>query len=464
MNKFLSIPAFFTILLIISFNGYSQVDSKATSETKNLYCYLQANDRNQIIFGQQHFTAFGAAWKDARAEFNRSDCQSSVGSHPAILGVNYGRNPLFTRTHIQKVYDMGGIITMHWTFRNPINGKHHTNKEGNVVQEILPGGSYHDHYKFILDSLARFANTLFDDEGKLIPVLFRPFHENNGELFWWSADACSPEEFIQLYRFTVNYLMNEGRVHNFLYVYSPGGISENNAYTKRYPGDDVVDIIGFERKDNGNSDFVDNLLEDARLAVRLADEKGKLAALTEVGYKKDLKSNYDRNWYNHHILRTLKNDELASGVAYMVVWNNLDIAHRVPIEGDKHYKGFVKFYEDAYTTFLNDLPLNLYENCNNNETNYVTSIAEEQQKAISIYPNPAIEGINIKLDLPEDDVILVKIVDSRGKLVYINTFEIKDKQHAVYIRLHDFPAGNYMCSIKGKNNNIELFEKLILVK
>jgi mannan endo-1,4-beta-mannosidase len=45
-----------------------------------------------------------------------------------------------------------------------------------------------------------------DNNGKLIPIIFRPFHEFDGNWFWWGANYCTAEEYISVYRFTVNYL------------------------------------------------------------------------------------------------------------------------------------------------------------------------------------------------------------------------------------------------------------------
>lgn len=46
-------------------------------------------------------------------------------------------------------------------------------------------------------------------EGELIPVIFRPYHEHNGDWFWWGKGVNSEEDYIKLWQFTVEYLRDE---------------------------------------------------------------------------------------------------------------------------------------------------------------------------------------------------------------------------------------------------------------
>ena len=60
------------------------------------------------------------------------------------------------------------------------------------------------------------------------------------------AALCDKEAYINLYRYTVDYLKEQG-VHNFLYVYGPGSEAANAVeYAQRYPGDAYVDMIGYD--------------------------------------------------------------------------------------------------------------------------------------------------------------------------------------------------------------------------
>ena len=75
-----------------------------------------------------------------------------------------------------------------------------------MVKHILPGGSRHETFKSDLKIIADFAHNAKNHVGELIPIIFRPWHEFDGNWFWWGRNHCTVEEFKELYRFTVTYL------------------------------------------------------------------------------------------------------------------------------------------------------------------------------------------------------------------------------------------------------------------
>lgn len=76
--------------------------------------------------------------------------------------------------------------------RGKVNGKYDfggyspNNLQGNVMQRIMPSGDLHEVYNAYLDMVAEFDSRL---QAANIPLLFRPFHENNGSWFWWGPLA-----------------------------------------------------------------------------------------------------------------------------------------------------------------------------------------------------------------------------------------------------------------------------------
>jgi beta-mannanase len=87
-------------------------------------------------------------------------------------------------------------------------------------------------------------------------VIYRPFHEPNGNWFWWGqggnlspADQAAPW-YPAAYRFIQQQLWNAG-AHNVLFVWGPirndgSGFSWPAADMTSYPGDNVVDIAGVD--------------------------------------------------------------------------------------------------------------------------------------------------------------------------------------------------------------------------
>ena len=107
------------------------------------------------------------------------------------------------------------------------------------------GGQYHDRYNAYLDMVAEYAKQVNG------PILFRPLHENTGSWFWWGKAFCDAETYKSVFKYTVEYLRDEKEVHNLIYVYGPGSeASSLEEYNERYPGDEYVDMVGFDTYDS----------------------------------------------------------------------------------------------------------------------------------------------------------------------------------------------------------------------
>lgn len=256
----------------------------------------------------------------------------------------------------------GIFITMCWHYNDPYTQKTFYTKELSneelkmkSFKSILPGGENHERYKKDLQKVAEFSNTLRDDNGKLIPFIFRPFHEFDGEWFWWGAPYNEPEEFKTLWKFTVSYLRDTLKVHNMLYAFSPDIKFESREdYLLRYPGDEYVDILGFD--DYEDFKYDKNRTNEARKRIRivgtLAKEKNKPCALTEVGYfiKKENPDKIDIQRMKY-LLETIS--DMHKYLSYAVFWGNGGGVYCVPIQGDSGEKEFNAFLKQPFI-LLND--------------------------------------------------------------------------------------------------------------
>src|SRR5690606_20002956 len=158
-------------------------------------------------------------------------------------------------------YNRGGVTTVAWHFPNPVSqGGFYWVDSVSVaaVKYIIPGGAAHGIYKGILKDIADWAHSLKGKNGTLAPVIFRHFHEFDGEWFWWGEPHCSREEFITLWQFTVSYLRDSLNVHNFLYAYSPDNkFATDDQFLERYPGDEWVDMVGMDNYGDMGRDGTD---------------------------------------------------------------------------------------------------------------------------------------------------------------------------------------------------------------
>jgi sialate O-acetylesterase len=347
-------------------------DTQATAETKALFKNLDILGQNhKILFGQQDATNMGHIWVDPTN--SRSDLKDITGSFPAIVGADFSGLASNNAEAVEKAkasllqttqaaYRRGGITTICWHMANPADGGSYNYRPGGIepVKEMVKGGKYNKQYNKWLDHVADFASKAKGRNGELIPILFRPFHEFDGGWFWWGNTHCTPEEFINVWRYTVSYLKDTKGVHNFIYVFSPDcRFDTKEKYLERYPGDAYVDVVGFDdywdfRPDGENNPTL--ALNKSRIVTEVAKEHGKIAAMTETG----LETVSNPEWYSKVLLPILKDEKVQ--FSYAVIWrnSNYDPNHYyAPFPGHPGETDFLKFYNDDYIVFEDDMP-NVY--------------------------------------------------------------------------------------------------------
>ena len=253
--------------------------------------------------------------------------------------------------------------------REPFAGEHfYTNRmtdfqKNNAFISILPGGENHDYYKSKLDKIAKISNSLVGNDGKIIPIIFRPFHEFDGNWFWWGKDYCTPQQFIDLWHFTVDYLNDTKGVNNMLFAYAYGRSFINETqYLERYPGDNYVDILGMDNYSDFNNQGMMGLTKaNAKLQVlsNLAKQKVKIAALTELCFFVTPGINTPiPNFYSNDLYNSLTDNEVK--LSYMMFWSNITESYCVPAPSNSNANDFISFSNKQDVLLQNALP-NLYE-------------------------------------------------------------------------------------------------------
>lgn len=397
------------------------VDAEANDATKNLYAYLKAvGESDSVIFGHQNDTHHKAG--STGEGFSTSDTKDVTGSIAGVVGIDTlsltGNEASTWDTpeaeRIAKVAQItkeaaseGAIVTLSAHMPNfdiidkrvkayEAGGESATNQDdfgywksaedgsrqynfsgytpgtltGNVVTRVMPGQDLNYLYTDYLDLIADYAKAV---EGDGITILFRPLHENTGSWFWWGAALCDEQAYINLYRYTVDYLKETRGVHNILYVYGPGSEAANAAeYGARYPGDAYVDMIGYDMYHSNPSQenedaFLSNIKSQNAILREFAAAHDKLYAITETGVADGdvaLKrtGNDVKEWY----MRLL--DALdGEGVSYFLVWANFSengsfyLPYVIEKKEDGYLYGhemldeFIKFYNDERSVFATDM-------------------------------------------------------------------------------------------------------------
>ena len=249
---------------------------------------------------------------------------------------------------IQGAYDYSGFTSVVTT--------------GNVVQRIMPGGDLNEVYCGYLDKIAAYGLALQKEN---IPVLFRPFHENNGSWFWWGAAHCSASEFKNLFRYTEEYLRDQKGVHNFLYVYSPNGpFADENDYLTRYPGDAFIDIPGFDmyqEHPQAKDGWMDSFAQNMDIVQAFAAQHHKVTTVPEAGILcgKDTLGRTGaqrKDWYSE-VLDVMSKHKMA----YFLSWSNFnadvfDEPYMVDAKrGHEMVDGFTRFYNDPRSVFAGQM-------------------------------------------------------------------------------------------------------------
>ena len=344
------------------------IDTEATPETRALFTTMKARAQRGVMFGHQNTLAYGYTWRDENdGTPDRSDVKDVSGKFPAVYGwdvmdlfsdtrpgemASPGADRL--RRYVQSAHARGGISTFSWHMKNPVNNTDAWNTE-RAVDHIIPGGRLHDAYKAQLDEVAAFFLSVRDAGGKPIPMWFRPFHEHTGGWFWWGKGNTSAQDFKALWQFTVTYLRDVKGVHNLLYAYSTDVFDDKATFFEFYPGDAYVDMIGFDDyqsiKHKANARTLSKRLKSV---AKWADERGKIAALTETG----LEAVPDPKWWTNILLPGLK---ATKGISYVLVWRNANPAYDrkdhfyAPYPGQVSAEDFKRFEADPLTLFEGDV-------------------------------------------------------------------------------------------------------------
>lgn len=387
------------------------VDEKVSKETASLYSYLKGLSKtDKVIFGHQNDTHHKGGKYEIPGDTSgiKSDALDITGSIAGLVGMDTlsftgdeldGGVDAAVKVAIQAAQE-GGIITLSSHMPNfeivknkgldsegnyDYSGYTPGVTKGNIVQRIMPGGDLNEVFLGYLDMIADYGVQL-EEAG--VPVLFRPFHENNGSWFWWGKAFCDEQTYKNLFAYTVEYLRDVKGIHNFLYVYSPGGpFEDEDDYLFRYPGDEFVDVLAFDMyHDNPteNDNWMDVLSETIELVHGLAEKKGKLSAVSEVGMRVGSGGtaqvgNTRRDWYNE-VLNVVS----GSGMPYFMVWANFDdkenfyVPYRMTeTTGHEMINEFINFYNDERSIFAKEtgdfLSLNVNVDENPYEYGYILS-------------------------------------------------------------------------------------------
>lgn len=332
------------------------IDKNATKETQELYNKLFDLREKGIMLAHQDALAYGHDWYK---EPGRSDVKDVTGDYPAIIGWELGHIELGVEYNLDSVYfsDMrnyiietnrrGGITTASWHVDNIATGNTSWDcEQDTVVRSILPNGVLHAQYQEWMDRLVDFFLSLKDDNGNLIPIVFRMYHEHTGGWFWWGNRQCTPEEYKQLWVMTIEYLRDKKSVHNLIYAYSTATVKTEEEFFERYPGDEYVDILGFDCYTSNEPEALENYKKDMDFNIKVvadyANKTSKIAIVGETG----MESIPNTTYFTEVVYPIIS----KYNISWILFWRNAWEADKpnhyyVPFKGHPAADDLVKFVE-----------------------------------------------------------------------------------------------------------------------
>ena len=285
----------------------------------------------RIMYGHQDDLMYGHSWKleDDASDFTQSDVYAVCGKYPAVYGMDLGGiemdwthnldNNDFDNMRAAAVahHERGGVITLSWHPRNPLTeGDSWDVTSDQVVVSILPGGEKHEYFMTWLEKAADFMESVKTADGQAVPIIWRPWHEHTGSWFWWGQDLCTADQYKALWKLTYDYMVNERGLTNLVWAYSPGaGGLNDELFAERYPGDEIIDMVGFDCYQYGdNASYILDMKNALQVAERFAEKHGKLMAVTETGYE----GVKDAEWWTSVLYESIKDYP----VSYVLTWRN----------------------------------------------------------------------------------------------------------------------------------------------
>jgi mannan endo-1,4-beta-mannosidase len=274
--------------------GQGPVTPNASPEAKALLKYLQSISGKHILSGQHNFPSTG--------ERNTMFAAQYIGETPVVWSQDFGfaaegdkdsylSRPLIIEEAIRQ-HRRGAIITLCWhavpptadepvTFQ-PVPGRDPAlplaSVQGKLTDEqfrdiITPGTALNKKWEEQVDVIASCLKQL-QDAG--VPVLWRPYHEMNGDWFWWGGRYEGKYTTVALYKQLFDRLVRVHKLNNLIWVWSVDRPSQpGREFVKYYPATKYLDILAIDIYGNDfNQTYYNGLLSLS---------EGKPVTLGEVG-------------------------------------------------------------------------------------------------------------------------------------------------------------------------------------
>ncbi|MGO4271929.1 glycosyl hydrolase [Paenibacillus sp. TAF58] len=236
------------------------INSQATYEAKAVLQQLYAISGVSIISGQHDYLESPDEWTN--------QVKGWTGKYPGLHGYEFGAIMNQSESQLadqrQKVVNSaiawnqaGGLVTISFHENIPGTCLCWSNVQKEMSQAdfdkyVTPGTPQYTQLLADLDKAAVYLGKLRDAG---VPVLWRPYHEMNGNWFWWGKKSNFPA----LWNIMYDRFVNVHKLNNLLWVWSPNAPNaSSDSYTATYPGENKVDVLAVDIYDNDYQEYFDN--------------------------------------------------------------------------------------------------------------------------------------------------------------------------------------------------------------
>jgi mannan endo-1,4-beta-mannosidase len=226
-------------------SNYKPCNQNASNEARILLDYLSALRGKGILLGQHTQT---------RPQEELSFIHEVTGKYPALCGfellayspnINYAESDEECLTEVEenkntleKAWEWvqrKGIITFTYHWFSPMYGKgkafYQSNTPFDARLALQEGTPERNAFINDMDSMAALLEP-FCKKG--VPILWRPFHESEGNWFWWGNKG--PQTAKGLYIDMFDRFVNVHKLNNLIWVW-------NSPVPEGYVGDNCCDVI-----------------------------------------------------------------------------------------------------------------------------------------------------------------------------------------------------------------------------
>ncbi len=341
-------------------SGPFPVDSTTTEETQNLLKNIHRIgwDPNKFAFGQEFPLSFNSTDNIGNGDIEQSESKDVVGDHPGVHGSDFLYlidQPWHDSLHLaaaKRAYADGAIVTFDYHWAGKYGGEYKAQTDDDkILDYVARNDDSRGDVTWFYQSLDRILGIINDD--LQFPIVFRPFHEMDGNWFWWGRQMQGgAATYRRAYQLLVEYM--SARTDYVLFCWGPDIAVAD--FEQFYPGDDYVDIVGRDIYSIGNAGRPLSKLTEM---IAFAAEHDKVAAFTETGYSGagNFETN-DPDWWTTRILDPIAADENAGKIAWVLTWINASwsgpyIPRSTSPQAAKD--DFKAFYDSDLTLFQNEV-------------------------------------------------------------------------------------------------------------